>query len=258
MTSATVESRMWARPKWLLLVALVFAGQVGFIFWLAARKPDVPIAPVAGPAIYLPADQSTDLPGVSDPTLFVLPNSHGFSAAAWMEFPPANYAAKPWTEPPRPLPLQIPQLGSTLLDYVRSDRPQPFELALKPPPQVDALGWLPLENTESTYSIEGDLAERALLTPLKLQSWPAADILTNSVIQIAVDSAGRVFSATPLVKTLSAEANSNALYLARLARFAPLRWLDARPPAPANLAWGRIVFHWHTVAPTNSIALLAR
>ena len=81
--------------------------------------------------IYLPADQTTDLPGVSDPTLFVLPNSHGFSGPAWMQFPAANYQLGPWTEPPRPLPLAIPQLGATLAEFVRSNQPQPVRTRLE-------------------------------------------------------------------------------------------------------------------------------
>ena len=77
-------------------------------------------------------------------------------------------------------------------------------------------------------------------------------------MQIAVDAAGRVFSAALLnVKSGSAEANASALKLARSARFQPWRWIGPHPPPPApdGLSWGTIVFHWHTVARTNSAAL---
>jgi len=257
MTSPPVESQSWPRRRWAALIVLVLAGQVGFVFWLAARKTDQPPAPAEGPMIYLPADQSADIPGVSDPTLFVLPSSHGFSGPAWMQFPASSYQLGPWTEPPRPLPLAIPQLGATLAEFVRSNQPRPFELALKLAPEVDALGILPLEEVQSTFSIEGDLADRALLSPLKPASWPAAEILTNTVVQIAVDSAGRVFSAALLVKTGSPEANASALNLARSARFQPLRWIGTRPPPPApeGLAWGKMVFHWHTIARPNPAVL---
>ena len=53
------------------------------------------------PVIYSPADQAADLPGVSDPTLFILPNDHGFSGPAWMQFPPSIYAFDPPGRNPR-------------------------------------------------------------------------------------------------------------------------------------------------------------
>jgi hypothetical protein len=118
---------------------------------------------------------------------------------------------------------------------------------------VDALGYLPLENTESSFSIEGALADRPLLSQFALHSWPATEILTNTVVQIAVDAAGRVFSASLLVKSASPDANAAALNLARLARFQPLRWLGEKPPPPGALSWGKIIFHWHTTnAPASA------
>jgi TonB family protein len=232
------------------MMVLVLAGQIGCIFWLAARKPEPPLPPVTGPVLYQPTDQIADLPGVTDPTLFILHNEHGFSGPAWLQFPPANYALEPWTEPARPLELSLPQLGATLREFAQADRPRPFEMALKPEPQLSALGYLPLGETPSTFTIEGDVAGRALLTPLQLQSWPAADILTNSEVQIAVDAAGRVFSAALIGGSGSPQANSNALSLVRSARFQPLRWVgDGPPPAsPGRLSWGKIIFRWHTVA----------
>lgn len=256
MTSAPVESRTWPRARWWLLIALIFVGQVAFIFWLAARNTEAPPSPPAESAIYLPADQTSDLPGVSDPTLFVLPARHSFSEAAWMQFAASSYRLEPWTEPTRPLPLTIPQLGATLAEYVRTNQPRPFELALNPPPEVDALGSVLLEEAPSTYRIEGDLADRELLVPLKLQSWPATDILTDTVVQIAVDAAGRVISAALIARCASADANASALGLARRARFQPLRWVGTHPPPPepGGLSWGKIIFHWQTVGPASSTA----
>lgn len=250
MTSSPVESHSWPRRRWLALIVLVLAGQVGFIFWLAAPKIEKPLPPAAGPMIYLPSDQTADLPGVSDPTLFVLPNGHGFSGPAWLQFYPATYTLDPWTEPPRPLELSIPQLGATLAEFIHTNRPRLFELALKPEPQLDALGYLPLEEAPSTFSIQGGVADRPLLSSLKLNSWPAAEILAPTEVQIAVDAAGRVFSAVLLSPSASAAANASALSLARSARFQPLRSIKTQPTvAPEALSWGKIVFRWHTVAP---------
>lgn len=253
MTFPMADSRTWPCHRWVAMIVLIFAGQAGFIFWLSARKIErSPAAPaLAGPVIYFPADQTTELPGVSDPTLFVLPGVHSFSGPAWMQFSPATYQPGKWTEPPRPLPLAILQLGATLTEHVRTNQPRPFELALAPEPDVDPIGYLPLDESQSTVSIEGALADRGLLAPLQLQSWPAAEILTNTEVQVAVDAAGRVFSAVLLGKCASVEANDSALRLARSNRFQPLRWLGVKPPpsAPDGLSWGTMVFHWRTVAP---------
>ena len=230
------------------MILLVMAGQVGCVFWLASRKPDIPAPPALGSMLYLPADQTAELPGVSDPTLFVLPNAHGFSGPAWIQFPLADYALGPWTEPARPLELELPQLGAALRDFAEANRPRPFELALKPEPELEAPAYLPPEEPLSSFTVEGELANRPLLMPLHPASWPAADILTSTEVQVAVDGAGRVFSAVLISRCASADANSNALSLARLARFEPLRWLGAQPPPPGQLSWGKLVFRWHTEA----------
>ena len=246
MNPQPVESKAWPRRRWVVMILLVLGGQVGCIFWLASRKPNDPPPPAPGSMLYLPTDQTSDLPGVTDPTLFVLPNAHGFSGSAWIQFPPGDYALEPWTEPPRPLELERRKLAAALGDYAQANQPRPFDLALKPEPELEALGYLPPEESPSSFTIEGGLADRPLLTSFELKSFSAADILTPCEVQIAVDAAGRVFSAALIARCASAEANTNALNLARSARFKPLRWTGAQPPSPDQLSWGKIVFRWQT------------
>jgi hypothetical protein len=248
MNPAPVESKAWPRGRWVVMILLVLAGQFGCILWLASRKPNTPHPLAPGSMLYLPADQTSDLPGVTDPTLFVLPNAHGFSGPAWIRFPAADYALEPWTEPPRPLELELPQLGAALRDFAQTHQPRPFELALKPEPKLQDPGYLPPEEVPSSFTIEGELAARPLVTPFRLGSWPAADILTNTEVQVSVDAAGRVFSAALISRCTSADANASALTMARSARFKPLRWLGTRPPPPGELSWGKIVFRWQTTA----------
>ena len=248
MNAPSVESKAWSRQRWVTMILLILAGQVGCVFWLAARKPNIPAPLAPGSTLYLPAEQTSDLPGVSDPTLFVLPNVHGFSGPAWLQFPAGDYALEPWTEPPRPLELDLRQLGAPLREFVQTSEARPFELALKPEPQLESPGYSAPEETPSSFAIVGGLADRELLTPFEPGSWPAADILTNTEVQIAVDAAGRVFSAVLISRCASADANASALKLAREARFAPLRWIGPRPPLPGELSWGKVVFRWQTTA----------
>jgi TonB family protein len=104
---------------------------------------------------------------------------------------------------------------------------------------------------QSTLLLEGDLARRRLITPLTLRSWPNPDILTNTVVRIAVDAEGRPVSPTLLSGSGSSEADQYALEQARAARFEPVRRNPAEtaPRSTTPLSWGRLVFRWQTLPP---------
>ncbi len=264
MIAMEVESPTWSRRRWLAVIALALMLHVGLILWLGERKAVTPRPPVKGPAMYLPADQTADLPGLSDPTLFVLANRHGFSGTAWLNVPLMEYRLKEWTEP-EPLPAPAPELGQTLNEFVRGNFSQPFEVARKPEPQLDTMQYTPPAipgATQSTLTIDGELTSRPLLSIFKLDSWPAAQILTNSDVLVAVNPEGTVFSAVLMAKcgpkddSGASAADASALELAKSARFQPLRWNGpGQPAAPAGrLTWGRLVFHWCTSAPSATNA----
>jgi TonB family protein len=70
-------------------------------------------------------------------------------------------------------------------------------------------------------------------------------LLANSVVEVAVDPAGQVVDARLLApRSGSAEADNTALALAHGLRFKPVG-----SPAPV---WGRAVFEWQTLEPTNA------
>jgi len=102
--------------------------------------------------------------------------------------------------------------------------------------------------TNSTLRVAGDLVNRRLLNPPQLQSWPALDLLTNTVVQVLVNAEGNVFSSTLLTLSGSKEADQNALDVARAARFEPLR-----RSSPA-LTIGALIFEWHTAPLANAAA----
>ena len=86
------------------------------------------------------------------------------------------------------------------------------------------------------------------MRPPHLPSWPASDLLTNSVVQVWVDADGQSLSPALLLPgSGSREADQLAIKLSRTARFAPL------PSNRAELTPGTLIFEWHTVPPTNSI-----
>jgi hypothetical protein len=128
-----------------------------------------------------------------------------------------------------------------------------FAPPLKPPVRLSTPA-LPIEPAlaqVSTMRVAGDLTQRRLLSPMDLPSWPYADVIAPSKVQLLVNEAGDVVSAVLLPSDNNLEALSHydvadqrALELARAARFAP---------AP-RLTIGQMIFTWHTVPPpaTNS------
>ena len=242
----------WSSRRWLTLIALVFAAQLALIFAFGEYKPIVPRAVTNVPALKLAAGSGEWL-ALNDPTLFSLPNRRGFAGRAWLEPPPVEFHRLEWIEPPRWLPLPVEELGATFSQYMRTNRFTTFQLELKPPPKffTPATPAGPSIAKTSTLRIEGDLARRRLLTSMDLPSWPYADVITPSKVQVLVNAAGNVVSAVLLPPDNPLEtagrydaADSSALELARAARFA----------LSSNLTIGRLVFNWHSVAPAATNA----
>lgn len=262
MTAETIESPVWPARRWLGMIILIMLGQVGLIFWLARHQP-APVRPeITGSTVFLGDNDIMDKFGLSNPAQFVLPNQNGFSGGAWLQTMALAYDSPQWTEPPRPLALAVDKLGSGLVDFAQTNLTYTFELTTAPEPQLDPIVPLPPLPTESWLSVEGELAGRLLLSKFKIESWPAAEILSNSVVQVGVNREGAVFSAVLLGGAKDSKegkaADASALNLAGSARFQPLPRGDFDHPDGADkaLQWGRLVFHWHTIAPppTNSTA----
>jgi len=256
MSVALLEPPRWTTRRWLRTVALAFLAQAALIFLLVERQRPVPSPPTFATRIQLAADDSSALPlaessAVSDPTAFALPNSHGFSGAAWLTFAPLAYQLTDWTEPPRWLALDERHLGQAFAAFVATNASPPLLIADKPLPRLTAAviyaAAEPL-STQSVLRLEDDLARRSLVAPLPLPSWPNTDVLTNSIVQLLVDAQGQTLSAVLLAASGLSEADDYALKLAGGAHFQPLRRPDGRPDVTGPLSWGRMIFQWRTIA----------
>lgn len=262
MTCAALEGKPWSKRRWAAMVTCLMLGQLGCIFWLSRHHPAVVHAMVAVPTVVRAGDDILDRVALNNPARFTLASQHGFSAGAWLEVSPLQYQSPEWTEPPRPLTIAPQKLGSAMAEMVRNDSAHAFEPVAAPEPQLAGIVPLPELPTESMLTVEGELAGRPLVAPLKLASWTAPEILSNSVVQVGVKADGTVFSAVlldgPKDSKEARAADASALNLARAARFHPLVRIDVErsEPPDADLQWGRMVFQWHTVAPppTNSTA----
>lgn len=236
----------WPWSRWVLLILLAFVAHIGLIFALSERKPIVPRPPAAAPALRL-LTGGEDWLALNDPTLFALPHARGFAGAAWLKMPRVKFPSFEWSEPPRWLPLPVEQLGGTFLRFMQTNAFVQLAFEARPPPLLSRPaappdGFAPL--LRSTVRVEGELTARPWLNPPPLPPWSGTDLPADSVVQVLVDAAGNVRSATLLPPFSGSKTNDQlALGLARNARFAPL----AGDAAKLNL--GTLIFSWQG-APT--------
>jgi hypothetical protein len=222
------------------MILLVVILQVASIFWLEDQPKPKKSTAAEAPILRL-ANHSSELLTLNDPSLVALPQQHGFSGPAWMRLPQLPAPSFEWRPPIQWLEPRFDDAGKLFTAFMRTNE---FAADAAPGSQSELL---PAEcislaaRARSTWRVEGEIAARRLLTAMDLPSWPAVEILTNSVVQLLIDSAGKPVSLALLPPgSGSPEADQRALELARAARFQPS---SGRP-----LSWGSLIFEWNTVA----------
>ncbi len=260
MTAVSVQPRPWSFRRWAGMVVLIFVVQLALIFWLGSRAPIRSRPAVAGLRLRLVTSASAELRALYDPTLFTLPHPKGFSGPVWQTAPRLDYRPFEWLAPTGHLPMTADRLGTTLPRLAETNQFGASQLPAQPEaePTLPKLAPLVLLKDQSVLQLEGDLAQRRLLTPPQLQPWTNLDILASSVVQVVVDADGRPVSVTLLSGSGKADADQDALKQAKAARFEPLSRAPTEPgPNPTSrLTWGKMIFRWHTVPtpPTNAPA----
>jgi len=251
MNRPPIEPSQWTRGRFWCLVGVLFALQGGLILLFAEREHSASTVASASSHFRLlgralTADQLSKTFFAIDPTVFPLPSLHGFSERAWLSLPMQQFDAPSETEAPAWLTNNAARLGTNFPTLNRAKSLLPFGLADPRGPELEPWPVFltpELIRTQSVLELQGELAGRQLNAPAELRAWPSAQLLTNSVVQIAVDSAGQVIAARLLTRSGSVDADSNALAQARSLRFRPV-------PLPTPV-WGKAVFEWQTVEPAN-------
>ncbi len=262
MTAAALESPRWSRGRWWGLVALIFGVQLALIFWLGETSPIRPRPAAPAFTFKLAGPASAELLALDNPALFVLPEPQKSTDQALVKPLTPEIPSFPWPEPTNSLLLGVDQLGAAFNRLIETNEYRSPQLPISPSPALTLPDLPPPEVApeQATVRLEWDSAQRRLLTPLALRSWPSADILTDSVVQIVVDADGRPESAILLSGSGSGAADQYALEQARAARFAPVPRDPAgtAPLAAGPLSWGRMIFQWNTLplAPTNAPAVV--
>jgi hypothetical protein len=259
MNAVVAEPQRWPLRRWLSALVIVGAGQLIFIFWLGDYSAPKPRGAALAPVIEVSGQSSWELLALNDPTLFALPHRQGFAGAAWMAAsrPPEPPADRP--EEPFWLPLSTRGLGQDVSHFLGQRATNPPLPLLEPRPAFvrPPLPPGPAVQSRSSVRFEGALAARALLNnTAELPAWPNEELLTNTVVALAITAGGDPFSATLLSSSGSKEADQRALREAHAIRFQAAE--DLAPGQPgnivSNLAWGKMIFEWRTVpAQTTNV-----
>ena len=249
MNSATEMPAGWSPSRFWLVAAVIFAGQVGWIFLLGerfqakpARNPERSIVRM----LPTPLDEEkwSKYVFVVDPTVIPTSSSHGFADLAWHQLPAKEYSAPL----PRPSPVflefadQRPVAATTLNSRPLLQLPTP-SAAQSSGPSLEPSG-----RQASMFRIGGALAARQIDANIALPEWTNSDLLTNTVIQFGANRAGQVFTEALLEGSGLDEADQAALALVRDFRFRP-----APRTAPPE-TWDTAIFCWRTIPPSTNSA----
>jgi len=249
MKTSLQDGLCWTRGRFLAVAGVLFALQAGLILLFGDRS--LPSSPPPAPSTRFHAlgrsvgeQDLLRLFFVSDPAAFPLPNAQGFSGRAWLNQLPPTYQSEVQLEPPSWLPLDTTRLGTNfpapLFQWANISPDLAQQQALRPEPLPVFLA-PEIVPAQSLFRLQGELEGSLLGPPLQLRSWSSSQLLSNSVVQIAVNPAGTILAARLEVRSGSAEADAEAVALARALRFTP-------SPA-ARTRWSQAAFQWQTTEP---------
>lgn len=260
MNVPQAEPPDWSRRKWWTVILVVFAAHLGLAYVLSDRNPLASRPVIAAPKLRV-VSAPHELLALNDPTLFALPHPRSFAAPAWLSTPKIDFPVFRWREPERTLTMpRTEPLGDTFRQFMQTNTFVRFKLETLPAPRFPRSETPPAVSPagRSELLVQGELSPRRLLNPPDLPSWPATDLLTNTVVQLRVTATGSVFTFALLPPgSGSAAADQFALNATRSARFTPLPPTGNPLASPAaHLTEGTLVFVWHTIPPpaTNAPA----
>ncbi|HEY3853975.1 MAG TPA: hypothetical protein VGO67_06250 [Verrucomicrobiae bacterium] len=248
MSEAAKSVSVWTNGRFIMVVAALFALQVGLIALFGARTTEPTAAPVPvtrfrATRAEMSQQQLMYMFFVSDPTVFPLPGKHGFSGRAWMNQPPEQYQSSNLLESPILLALDTSKLGAGSNFLNDTKTAAPLAIAQMQYPQVEALPVFlspQIMPTQTVFRIEGELKNR-LIGPLPpLRAWPSSGtkLLTKTVVQIAVNQTGDILTARLQSRSGSPDADADAVAKAWALRF--------RPSTDPTVQWAEAVFQWQT------------
>jgi hypothetical protein len=218
---------------WIMGTSLLAYGlAVGFIALTSTfgkRSPPAKREPVRWMPPRTDADPTVDfrylLSEMTDPSLFGLPNRHGFSQSAWRNTIPATFHASNDRVSGAMLPGQPPPPFDCIMGQPTVTQ-LTIELAHKPPetpvlsPSDADIPTRPATNT--AFRLMGPLADRQLLRPVTLSPVVSATPLRITRLLIGADAHGVVRYSLLARSSGDPAADERGLTAARGLRFAPI------------------------------------
>jgi len=251
MSPARDDLRSWTQRQWSAMVAALVLVQATLIIVFAEREVtrsetlsvDAGLRAVEWPVSVTNATRQL---GVSDPVLFALPSAWGFSGEAWhmaSDPPPPRVE---WSEPVRWLPGNGEWFGQTT-PTPKATLLSPQRPLDRPVPMVTALSIRPLPVARSTrLELDEQLQTRGLSAGPELPALSHTNLLDATVLRVAIEPDGTLFSAVIIKTSGWGVADQKALDLARQLKFTS----QTKSPQPSNdRQWGRVQVRWHTAQP---------
>lgn len=255
MTTGVGQRRPGTWRRWLAAVAGVMAAQVAMVAVLERSSLSPPARAAFATRVHLlpPGEIDGSSGAVSariDPALFALPSLRGFSGAAWLRYPLLDFQPSNASAPPEWLDLDPRSLGAELRSFLLTNIIAPPLLVDEPLPPVlryEAGASIAPVSPVSRLQVRGALADRTISGPIDLPAWPHYEVISNTVVQVAVDEAGQPFTVTLRVRCGLSAADEYALRFAENLRFEPMPRTGG-PGGRNELTWGDLVFVWRTRA----------
>lgn len=255
MNSTSTAPAAARRGRFLGIATGLFVAQIALVFVFAERSSPA-LAPAPPPTRYLALntplreDQLLTAFFAGDPSLFARPSLRGFSGRGWLSQPPEVYHPSNELETPIWLELDVSRLAMTppspsisRVDSLFLALPGNGLSSLEPLPVFLPA---PVFPTQSVFRLEGELRDRWKGPFPLLPAQLSAQLLTNSIVELAVNAAGDVLVHRLLARSGSAAADDAALRAAKALRFAP--------STNGTTGWGQAIFEWHTAPETNTAA----
>jgi TonB family protein len=250
-----VENILWPSRRWFWTIFFVLVGHVGLVLWLSERAGSLGTPPsnaarlrfISDPIL---AERFVEMTPVGDPTLFAKINPRGYSGSAWLKMPVLEYELTNRIEAPRGLALNGENLAIDVSRFVQTNFTRVFASAERPPPLLAlAFPRRPIKVIQPDLRIEGELAERRLISTNSLPQAEPNAILSSCKIEVIVNPAGHTVSFIKLASSGSANADKNALNFAKAARFEPLGPQGAPGSSSHHTQFtsGRLVFQWLSI-----------
>jgi TonB family protein len=259
MTAVTEIDRdlvRWSWRRWTATILVALGVQLGALFYASARNVKTPSGTASIPdatlSVSSPASTTASPEWREEPMLFAAAHPKGFSGAAWMFPPKWPYDSGGLFEP------------SDYVSFREAALLLPDQIERTPTPSLLDRGFFVAEASrpalltpdlprKSALSVQGDIAQRPLLTAPEVPLQVHSDVLANSIVQIGVNEDGLVFSARLLSGSGSKKADQDALEIARRLRFAPE---GNSKSEQFNASWGKLIFQWFALdlLSTNGVS----